>query len=271
MQRLTAQSYLKVRMKMQRKVFLFVLCGVLALTGQAMAETLEEILAKNLEVRGGEDAILAVQTTRSTGTMRMGGSAAGALEVPFIAEFKRPNKVRIEFTMQGMTAVQAYDGEVGWAVMPFLGKTEPEEMAEDQLKDIKEQADFDGPLVNYKEKGHTVELVGTEEVDGTPAYKLKVTKANGDTVNLYLDQEYYIEFKADTKREVQGAEVEVSTVFGDYKEVEGLLFAHSMEISFAGNPAGQVITIDNMELDVEIDDDRFAMPEPKETEEKAGE
>jgi outer membrane lipoprotein-sorting protein len=242
-----------------------------ALTGPLMAETLEEILAKNLEVRGGEEAILAVKSTRSTGTMRMGGSAAGALEVPFTAEFKRPGKVRIEFTVQGMTAIRAYDGEVGWSVLPFMGKTEPEEMAEDQLKDIKEQADFDGLLVNYKEKGHTVELVGTEEVDGTPAYKLKVTKANGDIVNLYLDQEYYIEFKADTTREVQGAEVKVSTVFGDYKEVEGLLFAHSMEISFEGNPAGQVLTMENIELNVDIDDERFTMPEPKETEAEAGE
>ena len=256
---------------MQRKIVLCVLCGLLALVGLASAETLEEILAKNLEVRGGEDAILAVQSTRSTGTMRMGGSAAGALEMPFTAEFKRPNKVRIEFTMQGMTAVQAYDGEVGWSIMPFLGKTEPEEMAEDQLKDIKEQADFDGILVNYEEKGHTVELMGTEEVDGTPAYKLKVTKANGDVVNLFLDQEYYIEFKADTKREIQGSEIEVSTVFGDYKEVDGLLFAHSMEMSFAGNPEGQVITIEDIELNVEIDDDRFAMPEPTATEEEAGE
>lgn len=256
---------------MQRKLVLCVLIGLLALTGQTVAETLEEILAKNLEIKGGEEAILAVKTTRSTGTMRMGGSAAGALEVPFIAEFKRPGKVRIEFTMQGMTAVQAYDGEVGWSVMPFLGKNEPEEMAEDQLKDIKDQADFDGPLVNSKEKGHTVELVGTEEVDGTPAYKLKVTKANGDIVNLYLDQEYYIEFKAETTREVQGAEVKVSTVFGDYKEVDGLLFAHSMEVSFEGNPAGQVITMDTIELDVEIDDARFTMPEPKANEEDAGE
>ena len=256
---------------MHRKVILFVLCGVLALTGQALAETLEEILAQNLEVRGGKDAILAVESARMTGTMRMGGSAAGALEAPFTIEFKRPDMVRLEFTMQGMTGVQAYDGEIGWSIMPFLGKTEPEEMAEDQLKEIKDQSDLDGVLVNYEEKGHTVELLGTEEVDGTPAHKLRITKANGDVVDLFLDQEYYIEFKADTTREVQGSEVEISTVFGDYKEVDGLLFAHSMEVSYAGNPAGQVITINTIELNVEINDDRFAMPEPKATEEEAGE
>jgi outer membrane lipoprotein-sorting protein len=248
---------------------MFVLCGVLAVAGQASAETLEEILAQNLEIRGGKDAILAVESARMTGTMRMGGSAAGALEAPFTIEFKRSDMVRLEFTMQGMTGVQAYDGEVGWAIMPFLGKTEPEEMAEDQLKEIKDQADFDGLLVNFEEKGHTVELLGTEEVDGTPAYKLKVTKANGDIVNLFLDQEYYIEFKADATREVQGSEIEISTVFGDYKEVDGLLFAHSMEMSYAGNPAGQVITINTIELNVEIDDDRFVMPEPTATDDEA--
>jgi outer membrane lipoprotein-sorting protein len=246
---------------MHRKIVLCVLSGVLALAGLTSAETLEEILAKNLEARGGEDAILAVQSTRSTGTMRIGGSAAGALEVPFTAEFKRPNKVRIEFTMQGMTAVQAYDGEVGWAIMPFLGKTEPEEMAEDQLKEIKDEAELEGPLVNYRAKGHTVELVGEEEVDGTPAYKLKVTKANGDVDYLYLDKEYFVEFKAEAKREIQGNEVEVSTVIGDYKEVDGLLFPHSMEISYGGGPAAQVITISSIELGVDIPDDRFAMPE----------
>jgi outer membrane lipoprotein-sorting protein len=256
---------------MQRTLVLWLLCGLLALAGQGLAETLDEVLAKNLEVRGGEDTILAVGSARMTGTMRMGGSAAGAIEVPITVEFKRPNKVRIEFTMQGMTAVQGYDGEVGWAIMPFLGKTEPEEMAEDQLKEMKEQADFDGVLVNFEEKGHTVELLGTEEVDGTPAYKLKVTKANGDVVNLYLDQEYFIEFKADTTREVQGNEIEVSTIFGDYKEVGGLLFAHSMEMSFAGTPDGQVITIDTIELDIELDDDRFSMPEPTATGDEAGE
>jgi len=256
---------------MQRKMSLWVLCGLLVLGGQATAATVEEVVAKNLETRGGEEAILAVQSAHMSGTMRMGGSAAGAVEVPFTAEFKRPDRVRVEFTMQGMTAIQAYDGTVGWSVMPFLGKTEPEEMAEDQLKDIKEQADFDGLLVNYKEKGHTVELMGEEEVDGTPAFKLKVTKANGDVVNMYLDQEYYIEFKSDAKRMVQGNEIEITTVYGDYKEIDGLLFAHSMEMGFPGNPAGQVITINTIELGVDIADDRFAMPAKKAGEEAPSE
>jgi hypothetical protein len=141
-----------------------------------------------------------------------------------------------------------------------MGKTEPEEMAEDQLKDIKEMADLEGPLVNYKEKGHTVEYLGVEEVDGTPAHKLRVNQANGDVIDVFIDEEYFIEFKQESTREVQGNEVKVATVYGDYKEVGGLLFAHSMEMSFGGGPAQQVITLETIELDIDIADDRFSMP-----------
>lgn len=239
---------------------MFMVCCVLLAGAATAAETVEEIIQKNLEVRGGEEAWLAVETARMNGTMRMGGSAAGAVEAPFTVEYKRPDKIRVEFTLQGMTGVQAFDGETGWMVMPFMGKTEPEEMAEDQIEQLKDQAEFEGPFVNYEEKGHTVELLGTEEVDGTPAFKIKLTKANGDVDVVYLDQEYFVEFKMESTREVQGTEVEVATVLGDYKEVDGLLFPHSMEMSFGGMPAAQVITLNTIDLGVEIPDERFEMP-----------
>jgi len=251
---------------MRVKAMVVILYGLVLLTGYAAAETVEEIVAANLEAKGGEEAWMALETGRMTGTLRMGGGAAGAMEMPFTVEFKKPNKIRLEFTMQGMTAVQAFDGEIGWAILPFLGKTEAEEMAEDQVKQLKDQADFEGVLVNYKEKGHTVELVGQEEVDGTPAYKLKVTRADGDVDFLYLDEEYFVEFKTEATREVQGNEVTVSTVLGDYKEVDGLLFAHSMEMAFGGGEAQQVITIESIDLGIDLPDSRFAMPGKTETE-----
>ena len=252
----------------------FILCSILALAvipGLAVAQTVEELVASNLEAKGGEEAWMALTTGRMSGTMRMGGGAAGAMEMPFTVEFKKPHKIRLEFTMQGMTAIQAFDGETGWAILPFLGKTEPEEMAEDQVKQLKNQADFEGVLVNYEEKGHTVELVGQEEVDGTPAYKLKVTRADGDVDYLYLDEEYFVEFKMEAQREVQGSEMTIATVLGDYKEVDGLLFAHSMEMSFGGGDAQQVITIETIELGVDLPDERFAMPEKAEAEAPAAE
>ncbi len=251
---------------MRFKTTLMILCGMVLLGGIASAETVDEIVAANLEAKGGEDAWKALESGKMAGTMRMGGGAAGAMEMPFTVEFKKPHKVRLEFTMQGMTAIQAFDGEIGWSIMPFLGKTEPEEMAEDQVKQLKDQADFEGVLVDYEEKGHAIELVGEEEVDGTPAYKLKVTRADGDVDFLYLDAEYFVEFKIEATREVQGNEVTISTVLGDYKEVDGLIFAHSMEMAFGGSEAQQVITIESIELGIELPDERFAMPEKTEAE-----
>lgn len=254
---------------MRFKTTMMLLCGLAMLGGFATAETVEEIVAANLEAKGGEEAWKALETGQMTGNMRMGGGATGTIEMPFIVEFKKPDKIRLEFTMQGMTAIQAFDGEIGWSVMPFMGKTEPEEMAEDQVKQLKNQADIEGVLVDYKEKGHTVELMGSEDVDGTPAYKLKVTRANGDVDFLYLDQEYYVEFKIEAQREVQGTEVTVATILGDYKEVDGLIFAHSMEMAFGGGEAQQVITIESIELGIEMPDERFAMPEKTEAEAEA--
>lgn len=251
---------------MRFKSTLMILCGLAMFSGFAAAEmTVEEIVAANLEAKGGEEAWKAIESGRMNGTMRMNGPT-GAMEMPFSVEFKRPDKVRLEFTMQGMTAIQAFDGEIGWSVMPFLGKTEPEEMAEDQVKQLKNQAEFEGALVDYEEKGHTVELIGEEEVDGTPAYKLKVTRADGDVDFLYLDAEYFVEFMAEATREVQGNEVTISTVLGDYKEVDGLLFAHSMEMAYGGGEAQQVITIESIELGIDLPDERFAMPEKTEAE-----
>lgn len=251
---------------MRTKTTMISLSVLMILGSFAAAQTVEEVVASNLEAKGGEEAWMALETGRMTGNMRMGGGAAGALEMPFSVEFKKPHKIRLEFTMQGMTAIQAFDGEIGWAILPFLGKTEPEEMAEDQVKQLKNQADFEGVLVNYEEKGHTVELVGQEEVDGTPAYKLKVTRADGDVDYLYLDEEYFVEFKMEAQREVQGSETTIATVLGDYKEVDGLLFAHSMEMSFGGGDAQQVITIEKIELGVDLPDERFAMPAKTEAE-----
>ena len=242
-----------------KKALLLGLAVALA-AGMAIAEdmTLDEVIAAHFEAIGGADNLKAVQSARLAGHMSMGPGA----EVPFTMIFARPEKLRLEFTMQGMTAVQAYDGETAWSIMPFMGKTEPEVMAEDQAKNIKEQADFDGPLMDWKEKGHQVELMGLEETEGTEAYKLKITLANGDVRYYYLDSEYFVPIKQEGKTTMQGNEVEFETILSDYKEVDGLMFPFSIESRPKGAPAGQVITIDSIELGVEVSDGEFAMPEP---------
>jgi outer membrane lipoprotein-sorting protein len=240
---------------MIRKTFAWLL--VAGLAGAAVqAQTADEIIAKNLTARGGKDKIKAVQSARMTGKMVMGQG----MEAPFTMEVARPSKMRMEFTIQGMTGVQAFDGKSGWSVMPFMGKKDPEAMSEDDTKQAADQADMDGVLVDYKDKGHQVEYLGKEDVEGTPAYKLKVTKKNGDIVSVYIDTESYMEIKDAGKTKVRGQEIEGETTFGDFKTVDGLVFPFSIEQKAKGMPGGMTMSISKIEVNPKLEDSRFAMP-----------
>jgi len=228
---------------------------------EAAAEpTAESLIEKNLDAKGGKDKLEAVDSARLTGTMNMGG-----MEAPFVLEWKDPDKTRLEITIQGMTLVQAYDGETAWMINPFMGQAAPEKMSEEDTEAFKDQADFHGPLLNPEDKGYEVEYAGTEEVEGTPTYKLKVTKPSGEETYLFLDQEYYLEIKSTSKRTSRGQDVEVEMAIGDYKEVEGVMMAHSLDAMQTGGQAGPGggfnMTIAETVLNPEIADDRFEMPE----------
>ena len=226
------------------------------LTPLASAQTVDELIAKNIEARGGMAKLKAVQSLRATGKM-IGGPG---MEFPLVMVSKRPNNTRIEFTIQGMAGIQAYDGKTAWASMPFMGKKDPEAMPADDARLFIENADMDGPLVDYKQKGHAVELIGKEQVEGADAYKLKVTLKGGDVRYIYLDAETYLEIKGEGKITMRGTEVETESFLGDYKEVGGLMMAHAMEQGMKGNPQRRKIVIEKVEMNTEIPDSLFAMP-----------
>jgi hypothetical protein len=222
----------------------------------AAAQTADEIIAKYVKTVGGMDKIDAVKTIRRTGKV----IAGGGFEIPIVEENKRPNFFRQDITIQGLIGTSAYDGKVGWKIQPWQGKKDAEAMGEGELKAIIEGADFDGPLVNYKAKGNKVEFVGMDEVEGTDTYKLKVTLANGETRYFYMDTDYYVPIKIETKRIVRGNEVEFETVLGDYKEVAGWYMPYSIEVGGKGSQFKQKIVYDKIEANLPVDDKRFAMP-----------
>lgn len=228
----------------------------LALAGPVYAQTADELIAKNIKAKGGMDKIKAVKSLRATGRM----SLSPEMEAPFVMILKRPNEMRMEFTLQGMTGVQAYDGKTAWAVMPFLGKKDPEAMAPDDAKMVEEQSDFDGPLVDYKAKGNTVELVGREQVEGVNAYKLKVTRKDGEIRYIYLDPDAYLEIATDATRKVRGTDMEIYSTIGDYKEVSGVMLAHSIESGPKSGTQKQKMTVDKYEVNVDVPENNFAMP-----------
>jgi len=234
----------------------FGMVAATALASAAWGQTVDEIIAKNIQARGGADKLASVKTFKTTATLAMGPG----MEAPGTLIVKRGNLARLEFTMQGLTAVQAYDGKSAWEVMPFMGKKDPELMSADEAKDLQEMADIDGPLVDYKAKGHRVEFLGKEKVEGTDAYKLKLTLKNSDVVTVYIDADSFLEIKEETKRMVRGSEQEIEQSIGDYKEVDGIVFPFAMESGIKGSQEKQKLTISKVELNVPADDSIFKMP-----------
>jgi hypothetical protein len=239
------------------KKLLLSLCAVALLTVSAFGQTADELLEKNLKAMGGKDKLVALKSMRLTGKMKM-----GPMEAPISITKVRPTGVRMDFTIQGMTGTQAYDGTTGWNLMPFTGNKDPQKMTEDQLKEIRAEADFDGPTFDYKAKGNKVEYVGKEDVQGTPTYKLHVTTKDGKESNVYLDAETYLVIRTDGTRNVQGQDLEMETSIGDYKTVDGLTFPYSMDSHVKGKESmgGQTISIEKIELNPKIDATIFAMP-----------
>jgi outer membrane lipoprotein-sorting protein len=220
----------------------------------ASAQTVDDIIKKNTEARGGLQKIKAIKSLKMTGKITIAGPG---IELPITIQQKRPNAFRMDANFQGQPVVQAYDGETGWQVNP--GVKEPEKMAGDDLKEAQEQADIDGALIDYKEKGHTVELLGKEDVEGTPAYKLKVTLKTGDVRYVYIDAANSLELKITAKRRSPGGEQEVDIYPGNYKPVAGVLFPFSIEQKIGGQTQVQ-IAIDKIDIDAPVDDAAFKMP-----------
>jgi hypothetical protein len=237
---------------------LVVLCAGLSLAppGVVVSQTADSIIDRFIQTSGGMARIQAIQTLRRTGRFQGGGG----FEAVVIQENKRPSSVREEFSLQGMTGINAYDGKSGWKIEPWQGKRDPEALSEEELRQILEDADFDGPLINYQQKGNRVELVGTEQVEGTDAYKLKVTLANGDVSYYYMDTEYCVPIKIETQRMIRGAQQEFETSLGDYKQVAGVYLPHAYEMGRPGSQDKARITYDKIEANVTLDDQRFARP-----------
>jgi hypothetical protein len=219
--------------------------------------TVDQLVAKNVEAKGGAEALHALQSVKLTGKMLVN---QGQVQFAFAQTKKRPAAVRNEYTLQGMTIVQAYDGNEGWKISPFQGRKDPEKMSADDLKSLMEDAEVDGPLVDWKEKGSTVEYLGTEDVDGTQAHKLKVTLKNGGVNYVYLDPEHFLEIRILSQRMEHGAQVETETDLSDYEKVNGVYLPLSLESGRKGDPDKQKIIIDKSEGNVPVDDATFKFP-----------
>jgi hypothetical protein len=252
----------------------------------------DEILAKNALVRGGLDAWRGVRSMTLSGKLEAGvgrdplklaqsyqrtpaeakAQARRALlhkseepaqvRLPFLMELRRPRQLRLEVDFQGQKALQVYDGARGWKLRPFLGRREVEPFTEEELRLASLQTELDGPLIDAAAKGSTVRLVGTNKLEGHDAYDLEVKLATGQTRHVWVDAKTFLDLRVDGERRLDGTVHKVFTWFRDWRPVNGLLVAHTLETRVEGGaPGSEKIVVEKITLNPELADARFAKPE----------
>jgi len=229
----------------------------------ASAQTVDDIVAKNLQAKGGVEKLKSMNSVRITGTVEAQG-----MQMKMTTWAKRPNVFRREMQLpaQGggdaQKIVNGYDGTTVWMINPLMGSGEVQELSGPAADAAKGDADFDPVFLDYKAKGHTLELVGTETLDGKKVHHLKLTKKNGQIQQLYLDAETGLEVRSVATLEQGGMKADITTDFSNYKNVEGRNTPFTLKQSMNGNPVAQV-NIDSVEINVPIDDALFKKPAAK--------
>jgi hypothetical protein len=234
------------------------MAAIALLPGSVKAQSVDEVIASNIKARGGLEKIKAVRSVRTTSKL-----SQGSFRAAYVQENKRPDRVREEAIIQGLAQVQAYDGKIGWQISPFGGRKDPELMSQDDTKTLAIDADIDGPLVDYKQKGHKAELVGHDSVEGTDCYKVKLSLKNGDIRYYFLDSDSFLELKIETQSNIRGTVQYTETYFGDYEQVNGIYYPFAVETGDKGSDSRVKFAVDKLELDVPLDDAQFSMPAGK--------
>jgi hypothetical protein len=248
-------------------------------TSSAPRLSAAQIVERSIAARGGLSAWRSVQALSWSGKMDAGGGNQKQLKIPgmpppkpvenpgaqaqlpFVLEMKRARKQRLEIRFNGQTAVQVYDGTQGWKVRPFLNRRDVEPYTSAELAAAADQADLDGPLVDYVAKGTQVELEGVERVEGRTAYRLRLTLKDNHVLHDWIDAQSLLEVKMEgTPRRLDGRVHPVNVLLRDYRSVNGLQIPHLMETVVDGVARTEKIQIEKVEVNPRLDEARFRKP-----------
>ncbi|MGH9374473.1 MAG: hypothetical protein ACRD15_23390, partial [Vicinamibacterales bacterium] len=203
--------------------------------------------------KGGAEKWKSLSSVKLTGRMTVQGA-----EFPLTIYSKRPNLMRHETTLKDVRIVQAFDGTIAWAINPMMGET-PHALPPAAADMLRTTAEFEGVLIDYQSKGHAVELVGSETLDGAKVYHLKLTMKNGQVQHYYIDAKTGLESKMTQEVDADGRKQMLSTEMSDYREESGVTMPHTVKQLVDGKVIGQM-TIDKVEFNTVTDDSIFSMP-----------
>lgn len=242
-------------MKKSCFALLVVAVALFAVVGPAAAMDADELINKHLEATGGKEKLQSIQSNKVTGKFMTQG-----MEFPFTMTQKRPNLLRIDAEVMGMSMIQAFDGEAGWSINPMTGSPDPQPMGDLENKSFKLQADMDGALMNYADKGFTVEYLGEEDVEGTPCHKLRLDTKLDIVIEYFFDAEYFLIIKQASTITMDENVIESQTYMSDFQEINGVVMPFAIETRMGDMVANNMV-FEDVEQDVEVDDSIFVMPE----------
>lgn len=231
--------------------------GLLLAVTQVHALTAAELVAKNIEAKGGAAALQSVKSLRREGRLIANG---GQFVLDLRETKQRPESIRTEISMQGLSQVQAYDGKEGWRIDPFGGRKDPERMPADDVREYAEDASIDGVLADAAAAKLPIEYLGTEDIDGTQAHKLKVTRKDGGVQYVYLDPDYFLEIRVESQRTVRGVKRTSVTEYGNYEKVGGVFWPLSIESGIKGEGDPSKFEYRTAVVNPEIEPDYFSFP-----------
>jgi outer membrane lipoprotein-sorting protein len=234
-----------------RKIFLLIF--TISLFSVGYTQSLDEVLQKHFAAVG-QEKLSKVNTYILRGKISQMGQT-----LPIKITLMRPSMMRFEAVFQGMSLIQAYDGKSAWGINPFMGDAEPQIVPEDQTKSLAMQADIDGALFNFAEKGYTGELLPNEQVEGTDCFVVPLKKSDNDQFKIYIDTESKMILKQTSKSTMGGNPMEMDIFPSNYKEVEGIMFAFGTEVKSEGQMIYSA-TFESFELNATVDPAIFAFP-----------
>jgi len=226
----------------------------LFLVPTALAETVEQVIAKHVEAHGGAQHWSAVTS------MKITGSFTSFSEVtPFTLHRKREHQYHMDSLMNSRRYVVGYDGQSGWwdhhmrqaGVQPISG---PDHAA------LMREVDFGTPFLHYKEMGYEVELIGETEFEGMQVIGIKLTRSDSSEEHWYLDPSTYMAVARTSPGSDFGRPMTQRTFFDDYREVSGVQIPYLIETQWYTRD--RVQRVEEIQINLEIDDALFRMPLP---------
>ena len=229
---------------------------VCAAAGTARAQTVDEIIAKNLAARGGIEKMRAIRTMVVTAKLVTPGGSGS-----IIVRLRRPDNIQEDLTLGGVQSVRTFNGKSGWLLKRGAGE-DITPLTGGDLENLRDEGEngIDGSLADHAKKGNKVEFDGAAVVEGKTCYKLKVTLRTGHLQYLYLDSQSFLEIREEIVRTFDGKETVIEETIGDYRDESGILFPHTFVSGLVGSAQKTTLSIEKMELNPPLDESLFAMP-----------